>query len=174
MKTGIMEFYKIMFNIIVIFDCVKLRNANVDRSLCIQIDNKFNFQFAWSFFSSIEQVSIANALFSTNSFWQFSLTNVNVKHDHGNSLFDQFNSIHTIKNEVYQLYVTFCCAQNTYIDEDDKRSLVFSTLLDANDGSQIDISIQQDFESVFEITKFGALRSNVFRTSEIDLDFRLK
>ena len=136
--------------------------------------HKYVSQLIWSTFNSIEQISIANALFSTMNFWQLSLTNVNFKHDHDNFLFDQFNSIHTIENEIYQSYVIFCCVKNKYIDEDDKRSLIFSTLLSANDETQIDINVQQNFESISKITKFEISRSNFFRKNEIDSNFHLK
>ena len=174
MKTGIPEPYKTMFNSTLAPDCAQLRGANAHRSLCIEADNRFNPQLAWPILSSTEQVPIANALFSASHLWQLSLTNVSARHGHGNPLSDQSNSIHTIENGVYQPYVTSCCAQDTYTGEDDKRPLVFPTLLGANDRSQTDTSIQQDFGPVPGITKSGALRSDVLRTSEVDSDFRLK
>ncbi|KAL8784087.1 MAG: hypothetical protein Q9195_009177 [Heterodermia aff. obscurata] len=121
-----------------------------------------------------EQVPVANALFSAANLWQLTLTNVTSRHGHGNPLSDQSNSIHTIENGVYQPYVTSYCAQDTYTGEDDKRPLVFPTLLGANDGSQTDNSIQQDFGPVPGITKSGVLRSDLLRTSEVESDFRLK
>ena len=174
MKTGLMESYKTMFNKTSVSECVELRGANAHRSLCIDPDNRYVPQLVWPTFSSTEQVPIANALFSAVSLWQLSLTNVSSRHGHGNPLSDQSNSIHTIENGVYQPYVTSCCAKDRYTGEDDKRPLVFPTLLGANDGTQTDTSVQQDFGPVPGITKFGIPRSDLLRKSEVDSDFHLK
>ena len=174
MKAGIPEPYKTMFKSTSYPECVELRGPNTHRSLCIEADDRYTPQLVWPTFSSTEQAPIANALASAANLWELTLANVSSRHGHGNPLSDQSNSIHTIENGVYQPYVTSCCAQDIYTGEDDKRPLVFPTLLGANDGSQTDTSIQQDFGPAPGITKFRVLRSDLLRTSEFTSDFRLK
>ena len=91
---------------------------------------------------------------------------------------DQSASIHTITNDYFQPYTSSFCAPDTIEGKSDSRPLIFPTLLDANDISQSDTTIEfrgfKGLESVPAITMPGTPRSLVLDTPGLVSNYRLR
>ena len=177
-KDTVPEAYADLYGIVYSPGHVELSGKSVTRELYIAEDQDYAPQNVWPAQSTTQQAAVADAFGSATYLWLLALTNVTAQRGHGNPLSDQSDSFHQIKSEYYQPYVSSACIFDTLEGENDSRSLVFPTLLGANDESQSDTSIEfnglQGLESMPAITKPGSHRSSIYDKSMVPSMYHLR
>ena len=88
-----------------------------------------------------QQVAVADALTTTSSYWYLALYNVTAKGDHGSSLSEQSNSIHTLTGDSYQPFSLGVCLPDSIQNDTDTRPLALPPLVDANDPTTANVNI---------------------------------
>ena len=93
------------------------------------------------FISTTQQAAVADALTTTSSYWFLALYNVTAKGDHGSSLSEQSNSIHTLTGDNYQPFSLGACLPDSIRSDTDTRPLALPLLQDANDLTTANVNI---------------------------------
>ena len=93
------------------------------------------------YISTTQQAAIADAFATTSSYWFIALRNVTAKGDHGSSLSEQSNSIHTLTGDNYQPFSLGVCLPDSIRDDSDTRPLALPFLQDANDPATANVNV---------------------------------
>ena len=91
--------------------------------------------------STTQQATVADALTTTSSYWFLALSNVTAKGDHGSSLSEQSNSIHTLTGGNYQPFSLGACLPDSIRNDTGTRPLALPLLALANDPATANMNI---------------------------------
>ena len=91
--------------------------------------------------STTQQAAVADALTTTSSYWFLALINVTAKGDHGSSLSEQSNSIHTLTGDTYRPFSLGACLPDSIRNDTDTRPLALPLLQGANDPTTANVNI---------------------------------
>ena len=91
--------------------------------------------------STTQQAAVADALTTTSSYWFLALDNVTARGDHGSSLSEQSNSIHTLTGDNYQPFSLGACVPDSIRNDTDTRPLALPVLQEANDPTTASVNV---------------------------------
>ena len=100
-------------------------------------DNSVNTPFI----STTQQAAVADALTTISHYWYLALHNVTARGDHGSSLSQQSNSIHTLTGDNYQPFSLGACLLDSILNDTDTRPLALPLLQDANDPATANVNM---------------------------------
>ena len=125
--------------------------------------------------STTQQAAVADAFTTTSSYWFLALANVTAKGDHGSSLSEQYNSIHTLFGDNYQPFSLGACLPDSIRNDRDTRPLALPLLQDANDPTAADVNITLPNGDVREaIVLPGLSRADIMSNPGNSSQYRLQ
>ena len=127
------------------------------------------------YIGTTQQAAVADALTTTSSYWFLALYNVTATGDHGSSLSEQSNSIHTLTGDNYQPFSLGACLPDSILNDSDTRPLALPLLQDANDPATANVNITLQNGHVRKAIDFpGLSRADIMSNPGNSSQYRLQ